>query len=349
MKWVVGVALCIVAGIAGLLMVAQTAIIDVATDPPKPLERSASVSRSGTTAEDVRRALLEAGLNERPVLGDTGVAAHIARLERGHVTAAALLEYADDLTMLARISAEHGRAIPSAFWDVETPALTRDGWTSHAIVAHLAAERGRPYLDLLSTAYARFHAYRTDAPGEDTALATAFDILDIAHEYILSLPEERRLQHGPRLASVEAATLMAWQTLVAGTTRRIPGLGSLVFDHGFVGRFSVKTIYQYDVAMAMSVGEVWGTSGFHERFVGPPQNDNQIEHLTISALLQAVAGTSVSVLDALEVEKAAVGQSSRGEAGADINLNNAVSRYLLPDLFSDFTSAARTLEKELGG
>ncbi|MCV3274402.1 hypothetical protein [Roseobacter sinensis] len=347
MSWKIGIALCITAGIAGLLLVAQSAIIEVSTDAPHPFERRALPIPADATPEDVRRALLEAGLNETPILGDTGVSGHIARLERGQVTTAALLEYAEDLTELSRVSAAHGKAIPSAFWDVETPALIRDGWTPHAIVAHLSDERGRPYLDLLATAYARFYTYRSSPSSEDTALKAAFDILDGAHAYVLSLPEERRLQHGPKLNSVEAATLMAWQTLVAGTTRRIPGLGMPVFDHGFVGRFSVKTIYQYDVETAMSVGEVWGTSGFDERFVGPSENNNQIEHLTISALLQAVAGTSVALLDALELEKVAAGQSSRGEARADINLNNAINRHFLPMMLEDFAFAAKTLEREL--
>lgn len=324
MKLVFKAALIAGTGIAIALLVEKSATIDVARNPPRALEPRATQVRENVTPDDVRRALIAAGLNETPVLGDTGVATHLARLERGQVSAASLLDYARDLTALSRVSAAHGKAIPSAFWDVETPALTRDGWTPHAIVAHLAEDRGRPYLDLLSEAYARFYDYRSGAASEDTALETAFDILDLSHGFILSLPEERRLQHGPKLNTIEAATLMSWQTLVAGTTRRIPGLGRPAFEHGFVGRFSVKTIYQYDVQTAMSIGDVWGISGFQVRFVGPPENNNQIEHLTISALLQAVAGTPVAILDALELEKAAAGQSSRGEARADINLNNAI-------------------------
>ncbi|WP_299508624.1 hypothetical protein, partial [uncultured Roseobacter sp.] len=119
------------------------------------------------------------------------------------------------------------------------------------------------------------------------------------------------------------------------------------FDHGFVGRFSVKTIYQYDVKTPMSVGEVWGTSGFKERFVGPAENNNQIEHLTISALLQAVAGTPAVVLNALELEKVASAQSSPGEAGADISLNNAIRQYFVPTLFEEFTTASRSLKAAL--
>ncbi|SHG82498.1 hypothetical protein [Marivita hallyeonensis] len=347
MKWILGIALCVVAGITVAVFWIQREIIDVATDPPRTLPPRATQVQVTATAEDVRRALLAAGLNEKPVLGDTGVAAHLARLERAQVSPASLLEYAEDLTTLSNVSAAYGRAIPSAFWDVETPALAKDGWTPLAIVAHLADERGRPYLNVLSQAYARFYAYRAGGNPDDTALDAAFDILDVSHAYILSLPEDRRLEHGPKLRSIEAATLMSWQTLVAGTTRRIPGLGRPVFDHGYVGRFSVKTIYQYDAAKPMSVGEVWGVSGFHERFVGPPQNNNQVEHLTVSALLQAVAGTPVALLDALELEKAAVGQSSQEEARADIALNNAIKEHLLPTLFDDFITASYNLKASL--
>ncbi|WP_299508446.1 hypothetical protein, partial [uncultured Roseobacter sp.] len=253
MKWLFGVALCAAAGVTVAVFLVQREIIDVATDPPRALEPRSTQDADEVTPDTVRRALLAAGLNDTPVLGDTGVTAHLARLERGQVSSTSLLEYAEDLNMLSRLSAAQGRSIPSAFWDVETPALIKDGWTPHAIVAHLADDRGRPYLDVLSRAYARFYEYRAGADPDDTALNAAFDLLDVSHSYILSLPEDRRLQHGPKLRSVEAATLMSWQTLVAGTTRRIPGLGRPVFDHGFVGRFSVKTIYQYDVKTPMSV------------------------------------------------------------------------------------------------
>ncbi|MBD3662614.1 hypothetical protein [Sulfitobacter aestuariivivens] len=347
MKSLLGVALCAVAAVAVAVFLVQREIIDVTTDPPRSLEPRSTLVGDDATPDTVRRALLEAGLNDTPVLGDTGVTAHLARLERGQVSSASLLEYAEDLNTLSRLSAVQGRSIPSAFWDVETPALIKDGWTPHAIVAHLADDRGRPYVDVLSRAYGRFYEYRAGANPDDTALNAAFDILDVSHSYILSLPEDRRLQHGPKLRSVEAATLMSWQTLVAGTTRRIPGLGRPIFDHGFVGRFSVKTIYQYDVKTPMSVGEVWGTSGFKERFVGPAENNNQVEHLTISALLQAVAGTPAAVLNAVELEKAASAQASPGEARADMRLNNAIRQFFVPTVFDDLGIASRNLKAAL--
>ncbi|MCC1491321.1 hypothetical protein [Cognatishimia sp. F0-27] len=347
MKRIVAGVLCAGIGAAIAFVFVKSAIIDVVRDPPRALEPRLRQAAETATPDEIRRALRAAGLNETPVLGDTGVTAHMARLDQGQISAEALLDYAEDLATLSRLSAAQGKAIPGAFWDVETPALTRDGWTPYAIVAHLADDRGKPYLDLLSQAYARFYDYRAGGNPDDTALDAAFDILDQSHSYILSLPEARRLQHGPKLRSVEAATLMAWQTLVAGTTRRIPGLAQPAFDHGFVGRFSVKTIYQYELGKPMSIGEVWGVSGFKPRFVGPPENNNQIEHLTISTLLQAVAGTPATLLDALELEKAAAGQSSRGEARADITLNNAVHSHFLPALSDNFETAARALKSAL--
>jgi hypothetical protein len=329
------------------ILFVENEIIEVTTNPPTDLEPRVVPDAGSASLEDIRTALLDAGLNTTPILGDTGVTAHLARFEAGETSAKNLLAYAADLNTLSQRSAANGAAIPSAFWDVDTPALTKNGWTSYAIVAHLADDRGRPYFDLLSQAYARFFAYRSGKDADDTALDAAFDILNLSHAYTLSLPEGRRLQHGPKLRSVEAATLMAWQTLVAGTTRRLPGLGQPLFEHGFVHRFSVKTIYQYNVETAMSVGEVWGISGFKDRFVGPAENNNQIEHLAISALLQVVARTPVSVLNALELEKAIAGDASDGEAKADIALNNAIHQYFLHDVHDSFDTAVGKLKTAL--
>ncbi|MFO6464228.1 hypothetical protein ACK8OR_07545 [Jannaschia sp. KMU-145] len=345
MRRIAVAALALVLGAGVTLTVIRSEIIEVWTERPRPLSRAASETEA--TPDEVAAALRAAGLNRSPILGDTGIATHLRRLERGQVSAAALLSYAADLSELRRISTTRGAPIPSAFWDVETPALTRDGWTPFAIVAHLSEPEGRPYLDLLAQAYARFHAFRTGPEDADTALAAAFDILDLAHAYIRAVPPERRLQHGPKLESVEAATLMAWQTLVAGTTRQVPFLRRPAFDHGFVGRFNVKTIYQYDTATPMSVGAVWGVSGFAPRYVGPPENDNQVEHLTITALLQVVAGTPVAALDALELEKVATGASSRAEARADIALNGAVHEQFAIALHEDFAGAADALHSVL--
>lgn len=347
MKWLAGLigAACLFA-LAAIIFV-ENEIITVTTNPPADLAQGVVPEAASASPEDIRTALLDAGLNTAPILKDTGINGHLARLESGAISTEDLLAYAKHLNTLSQRSEANGAAIPSAFWDVDTPALTKNGWTSYAIVAHLADDGGRPYFDLLSKAYARFLAFRSGTNAEDTALDAAFDILHLSHAHIKSLPEDRRLQHGPKLQSVEAATLMVWQTVVAGTNRTLPGLGQPVFEHGFVRRFSVKTIYQYDVETAMSVGEVWGTSGFKDRFVGPSENNNQIEHLTISALLQVVDGTPVSVLDALELEEVILGGSSNGEAQADIALNNAVHRYLLPDVYDNFEAAFETLKTAL--
>ncbi len=347
MKWLAGLVGVACLFVLAAILFVENEILEVTTNPPVDLEQRVVPDAASASLEDIRAALLDAGLNTTPILGDTGVTEHLARFEAGAISAENLLAYAEDLNALSQRSAANGAAIPAAFWDVDTPALAKNGWTSYAIVAHVADDRGRPYFDLLSKAYARFLDYRSGSGADDTALDAAFDILDLSHTYILSLPEDRRLQHGPKLQSVEAATLMAWQTVVAGTTRRLPGLAQPVFEHGFVGRFSVKTIYQYDVQTAMSVGEVWGTSGFKDRFVGPVENNNQIEHLTISALLQVVARTPVSVLDALEREKATVGASSSGEAKADIALNNAIHRYFLPGVYDSFDTAVGKLKTVL--
>ena len=57
--------------------------------PPPAAEKSAVAQR-----------LVEAGLNEEPVLDDTAISGHLQRLEAGEVSEETLLQYADDLAHL---------------------------------------------------------------------------------------------------------------------------------------------------------------------------------------------------------------------------------------------------------
>lgn len=311
--------------------------------PPPENEKPAQA----LTRESVIERLRVAGLNEDPVLGDTAISGHMARVSAGKDNLASLAAYADALITLRKITREAGAEIPSSFWDVSTPALRESRWTPAAIVEQLISDDGRPYARVLAKAFARFLAFKNGKNEGDTAVATAFDILEIASDYVDSIPAERLLQHSPKLDTPTAAKLMAWQTLVAGSTRRVPVLGIPLYTHGFVARFNVSTIYQYHVGKAMNLSKTWGVSGFHPRFVGSPHNLNQIEHLSISTLLQAVVGEPVLALNAIEEETYLRGKADKGEANADIALNNAIHDTFIPLFREDLKRAADALEKVL--
>jgi hypothetical protein len=78
-------------------------------------------------------------------------------------------------------------------------------------------------------------------------------------------------------------------------------------------------------------GAGWGVSGFHPDYVGPARNHNQIEHLAISAVAQRVFHLPLVALTAVEHAQWRLQRGvEEGEAHADMALNVAVARDLLP-------------------
>ena len=140
-----------------------------------------------------------------------------------------------------------------------------------------------------------------------------------------------------------SAMLMVWQSLVAGSTRSNPLTGEPLFSHSIFARDNVATMYQYDLDQAMSVSEVWGVSGFAPRFVGIPKNANQVEHMSISMVLQMVLDEPLVVLDGIEEEKVLLGHADEAEAQADMALNNAIHREFVPVFVSDWHQAVEPL------
>lgn len=160
---------------------------------------------------------------------------------------------------------------------------------SGSIARELAQDHSSLYLEVLAKAYARFVRFKADEnTAGDSAVDAALDILLIARDYVKSIPRERLFQHAPEIRTEVHAILMAWQTLVAGSTRLNDITHKPVLSHGFIARYNVSTIHQYALGSAMSISESLGVSGFADRFVGVASNANQIEHLSISIVLQAV-------------------------------------------------------------
>jgi hypothetical protein len=326
--------------------------VEIAVPSGKPVElRDEDAAGEALSEAEIAALLQQAGLNRQAVLGDTGVEGHLARLAAGDVSKPKLVRYARDLEEVRRLTQAHGEAIPSSFWDVDTPAMMKSGWNAYRIVDQLAEDAAEPYVSVMARSFNRFLAFKQAEAGggDDTALDASLDILLMAHEYITSIPRDRWIQHSDEVQDEAEATLLAWQTLVAGSTRSNPVTGKPVYSHGFVARFNVATMYQYHVGKAMNLSQAWGVSGFAPRFVGTLDNANQVEHMSISALLQGVLDKRLVVLNGIEEEKRLRGKADKAEADADMALNRAVREVFLPLYKRDMKAAVAVLRAVLKG
>jgi hypothetical protein len=278
----------------------------------------------------VANRLLMAGLTREGVLDSTGVETHLQRLQEREIDAATLLQYADDLETLNRFTVENGAQIPADFWDVRTDLMIERDLDEYTLVRGAAMPESAPYIRLLARAYERFLAFKEgEATGEDTALDAALDILLMTDEYNRAVYDEIADDADAQLHDAQAK-LMVWQSLIAGTSRTNPLTGKPMFSHGLFTHNSLPIIWQYDQGEYMNVAEAWGVTGFAPQFVGTPKNNNQIEHMSISAFLQFVMDEPVLALNSIEEEKLFRGRADSAEAHADMALNNAIAYEFVP-------------------
>ncbi|MCT8160031.1 hypothetical protein [Pseudoruegeria sp. SHC-113] len=303
------------------------------------------------TRVQVEQALRDAGLSEEPLLGDIFISGHLARLDDGEVTSEQLMEYAEGLRVLALLTGDLGRQIPSTFWDVDTDQLRADGWDAYRVVDALAAAEGEPYLEALGGAYTRFHAFKlaeTSGVGtDDTALDTALDLFDPAIKLIDAVPPEHMLETSEYIRGREQAALYLWQQLIVGSSRRNPLTHIKLFNHGFTTRFHVGTIWQYETGIALDNSTIWGVSGFAPEFVGPPENNNQVEHMSISMTVQGILREPLLILEAFEEFETLSGSATAAEAAADDALNAAIQQTFITGFEDDLPSAVAALRGQL--
>jgi hypothetical protein len=299
----------------------------------------------------VARRLREAGLNETPVLGDTAITGHLARLENGEVSEETLLQYADNLIYLNAYTTANGGSIPTSFWDVRTPEMTENGWDEYSVVQQSVVPEAEPYLLLLAKGYGRFLQFKAaETSGDDTALDAALDMFAFVEDYWTTLnPESIDESSAEEVEGIANGKLLVWQSLVAGSTRINPLIGEPMFSHSIFARDNVDTMYQYDLGEAMSIADIWGVTGFAPQFVGIPENNNQVEHMSISMLLQLVMAEPVAVLDAIEEEKVVTGQADAAEANADMALNSAIHNEFAPSFAENGLQAVEQLRCFLKG
>ncbi|MCB0058198.1 MAG: hypothetical protein KDE45_14270 [Caldilineaceae bacterium] len=354
LTWIIPLAIVLLAAAAffGVSLYRQlTASVQVTVAPGSGAPVEPAPPPSAEVTEQVAARLRAAGLNEQPMLGDTAISGHMQRLAAGEVDAETLLQYAADLERLNRFSTEQGGSIPTAFWDVRSKEMAANGWDEYTVVRQIAVPEAEPYLLLLAQGYGRFLRFKAaEAAGEDTALDAALDIFAAVAVYQEKMSPQPEPVDDPAAVKGRAdAMLMVWQSLVAGSTRTNPLTGEPLFSHSIFARDNVGTIYQYDVGQEMSIAEMWGVTGFAPQFVGIAQNNNQVEHMSISMVLQLVLGESAIVLDGIEVEKAAAGKADEAEAQADMALNNAIQRDFVPFFTGDWQQAVERLRATLKG
>ncbi|MFN2190541.1 MAG: hypothetical protein ACK2T3_17395, partial [Candidatus Promineifilaceae bacterium] len=207
----------------------------------------------------------------------------------------------------------------------------------------IAVPEAEPYL-LLAKGYGRFLQFKAaEASGDDTALDAALDMFALVEDHWTAVtPTSEDAVSAEETQGIANGKLLVWQSLVAGSTRMNPLTGKPLFSHSIFARDNVGTMYEYDLGEAMSIADVWGVTSFASQFVGIPENDNQVEHMSISMLLQMVMAEPVAVLDAIDEEKVVTGQADAAEANADMALNSAIHNEFAPSFAEN---GLRTVEQ----
>jgi hypothetical protein len=281
-------------------------------------------TRDSTDAIERLRAM---GLSASGVLGSTGVAVHQRRRAEGTIAPHMLDLYATALERIITRAGGREYTIPVDFWDVCSLAMRRARYDEYRMARTLAQPDLAPYLALLGHAVDRFAKMNS---GADTAVAAALAILEDVSAYIRAGNSIQMIRALPWLDQPQRA-LTLWQQILTGGTRRLPLIGLEVIPHGIWGRFNVVTMWRYGPGSSVERGASWGVSGFHPDYVGPASNANQIEHMAISSVTQRVFHVPVAALSAVEYAQWRLQPGvEEGEARADMALNAAVARDLLP-------------------
>lgn len=273
---------------------------------------------------DIAAHLAAAGLSEHGTLGSVGIAGHMAHVRAGAVTEAQLRTYASNLTRIAHHTERAG--IPVDAWDV--PSAIRRGKGNVYQMAHVLAQpEHAAYLTFIARAFRRFARFKRG--DGSTAVATVLDLLLLAARTVQSgaaLPPLAPVRRRSR----DQQALFLWQQIAVGSTRWVPIIRYPLVPRTVFSRCNVATLWQYAEGRAQSLSALWGLSGFHDGYIGDPHNDNQIEHLTITAVMQGVFGVGLGILNLLEWGERMSPHVPSAEMYADIALNRAVAGVLLP-------------------
>ncbi len=344
---IIGVAVIIIAVVTGKDLYARltNSFQPVSYQPPSVIHTPEAESQNQTTEDEIAKKLRAAGLSENGVIDSVGVRGHLQRYEADEVDAQTLLDYAENLAALNRLTETDGARIPTDFWDALSKQQVEEGQDVYTQVARFVDPGSAPYLKLLTRAWARFLAFKAgEASGEDTALDAALDMLlmqdDYVEEVYLDLPAADDEAGWKGIAD---SKIIVWQSLIAGTSRINPLTGEALFSHGDFGRNSVAEMWRYRLKKHLGISEIWGVTGFDWQFVGTPENANQVEHMSITSFLQLVLDEPITALNAIEEKKVLLNGADPKEAAADMALNQAVHDYLLSNYIHDLPGGVTKL------
>ena len=274
----------------------------------------------------IEDALIRVGLSKDGILNSTGMTRHCRRVTQGEIAPEIVARYANDLQQIAQLATSGDSTIPIDFWDVQSPQMQRVGWDEYRIVHLLCEPAYAPYVVLLGDAY---HQLVQVQHQQQTSVAAALNILVACARYSVAGHQVMLPRTLARL-NPRQQTIALWQQLVTGATRRMPLVGWEVLPSGMWTRYNVAKMWQYHVGHAVSASETWGVSGFHPDYVGRPQNNNQIEHMAISAFLQMIWHVPVVALNLVEYGQWLTPPGvPYAEAQADIRLNQALARHFV--------------------
>ena len=289
--------------------------------------------------------LVAAGLSEHGVLRSTGWRHHIERIERNVVSSEVIVQYGSDLRAIQEAFSAGGGDVPIDYWDENDPGTKADGSDLYALVHRLSQPEFREYLGLLGRSYQRLRALKEGS--NETAVAAALAILCESSTYVTSgsCLEMARVRAG---MSADQHAIFLWQQILTGTNRQIPYIHRDAYSHGPWARFNVVEMWRYQARSDLTPDEVWGLSGFADRYVGDATNTNQIEHMAISAVAQMVLALPQLLLDVVEELEWILRKGTRAASKADERLNRAIARVFQPRFRAEAPQAAcQELEKEL--
>lgn len=326
-----------------MIVVASLVAIGVIVFMQISLAQGSTVSADNLA--EIESRLREVGISDGRYLQSTGINTHLERLRDGEITLETLQMYANQLDMLSQISAQYGQTIPVDVWDVQTADMQANNFTEYEAVSALV---DTPYADLLGRAYNRLYDFKQN-PNADTAMDTALDLLVYTADYVDAIHE---VDFEAMDADTREATGMeiigTWQRLIGSAPRINPLTDEPLFPYHEFAHFNATEMWRYHTGRPEVIGDIWGVSGFDERFVGESSNINQVEHMAVSASLQYTYETPVAMLNAVEVRDNMSGRQSKEMTLADQTVNNTIDKEFLPRFEIDFYEGIAYLRCALG-
>lgn len=292
--------------------------------------------------DDVKARLEGVGLSDSRSMLSIGVDNHLERMCSGEVEPDVLFTYASQLETLNEIGRQYGQLVPADLWDAQSSEMREDDIQVYEVVDTLVGSQ-LEYAQLMIRAYNRFYTFK-ESESDDTALDTALDIFLYTveyHEQLTGVDFDTMDAETAREIGMEI--VRTWQELIGYTFRTNPLTGDPLFPYDIFTHFSITNMWRYHIQRNLFIGVVWGVTGFDSRFVGHPQNSNQVEHVAVTTALQYVYDYSTMALNALEVRDTLSGKQQPAESRADQSVNTLIASEFIPRFEDGYVQAIEYL------